>query len=187
MFPGATICKACGFDRSDRVGGRRRFFSPTLVVIASVVLGIGLVAAVAAVVLRRPRKTEAATALPGKEHRDSLRRRQPGRDSTGRTEPETPREVERPAPGQALVKGYQDKIDDALEKVSRTRKKLIDSKRMTQKSQDILNSIESDLNATRGMVNALGGAPNRESQNAAKAALENRLAGIRKRFGEVGP
>ena len=187
MFPGSTVCKACGYDRTDRVGMKRRSLNSTLVLIASAVLGVGLVVAVVAVVLRKTPNAGTTSALPAKQHADSIHRRQTGQESTGQAETPSAREVDRPAPGQALVKEYQAKIDDLLVKVSRTRKKLSDSKRMTQKSQDVLNSIESDLNATRGMVNTLAGAPNRESQNAAKAVLENRLAGIRKRFAEIEP
>jgi len=187
MLPGSTVCKACGFDRTDHAGSKHRSLSSTLVVIASALLGVGLVVSIATVVLRKPPKAAGTIAQPAKQRADSVRRRQPGPESTGQTGTSAARDADRPAPGQALVKEYQDKIDDMLAKVSRTRKKLNDSKRMTEKSRDVLNSIESDLNATRGMANTLAGAPNRESQTAAKQALENRLGGIRKRFGEIGP
>ena len=188
MLAGTSICKACGYDFSDRHRARSRGGRLTPVIVAAAVLAAGLVLAFS-VALSRKRPSAPVKAVAGDTVRkDSLGAMPHEKEvrPAGRETTET-KNVSRPAPGQALVKDYQDKIDALLEKVSRTRKKLNDSRRMTQKSQDALNRIESDLNGTRGMIGTLATTPTRESQNALKAVVENRLAEIRKHFAEVEP
>jgi hypothetical protein len=188
MLAGTTVCKACGYDLSDRLRARPRRWSIAIVIGAAAVFVVGLAMVLVAEVAHRPKAPKSSAVLADTLRRDSLWLSRHGRAGQRESlEAPASQQASKPAPGQALVKEYQDKIDGVLEKVTRTRKKLNDSKRMTQKSQDMLNKIEADLNGAKGMVSALATTPTRESQDALKAVIDNRLAEIRKQFAEIQP
>jgi hypothetical protein len=188
MLAGTTVCKACGYDLSDRLRARPRSGSIAIVIGASAVLVIGLVLVLVAELAHRPKTPKVNSAMVGSLKKDLLRpdsaKKAEGLESLAAP---VSRSESKPAPGQELVRSYIDKIDAVLDKVNRLRKRLNDTKRMTQKSQDILNKAESDLNGVKGMVSTLGTTPTRESQDALKAVIDNRLTEIRKQFAEIQP
>jgi hypothetical protein len=188
MLAGTTVCKACGYDLSDRLRARPRAWNIAIVIGASAVLVFGLVLVLVVELAHRPKAPKVNSALADTLKKDSLRPA-PREKAEGHESLEAPvrRPDSKPAPGEALVRSYTDKIDAVLDKVSRTRKRLNDTKRMTQKSKDILNKAESDLNSVKGMVATLGTTPTRESQDVLKAVIENRLTEIRKQFAEIQP
>jgi len=188
MLAGTTICKACGYELTDRHRAAPRGWSMAIFIGAAVVVVAAAVAVLAFELAHRPKAVKAVAVARDTLSRDSLKPKSPEKagqtESTaarpGRSEPKL-------APGEALVRDYQDKVGALLDKVNRTRQKLNDSKRMTQKSLDVLNKIESDLNGVKGMIGTLGTAPTREMQDALKAVIESRLTEIRKQFGEIQP
>jgi hypothetical protein len=187
MLEGTTICKACGYNFSDRLRARPRAWSVAIVIGAAVVLLVGLALVLAAELRHRPKSPKSSTVLAGARGKDSARLAAPGKGGEQESLAAASREASKPAPGQALVKQYQSKIDGVQQEVTRIRKRLNDSKRMTQKSQDILNKIESDLNGLKGTVSALATTPTRESQAALEAVIDSRLVATRKQFAEIQP
>jgi chromosome segregation ATPase len=182
--PRRKFCSACGYDFREHRAVTQKVLSPAILIPVGAAVLLGLILLLVFEMTSKKSKAAGHTSarLAQAAGPESLPpKRQPGERSSSDARPTSP------GLDRSLAREYAGKIDDLLNKVARERRKLTDSKRLTQKQSDLLSKIESRLRETRGQVGMLDGAPNEESRRAVRLALDNKLADIRKMFGELGP
>jgi hypothetical protein len=187
---GLEICKACGYDFTDRSGHKGKALSGGWIVPAIVVLCVALVIVVVWSVKNRKPATEVNTwpmRHAERATRDSVPARDERHDARGEKSPRQPsgNRPDEPGKARAALGEYNKKIDDLQQHAEATRKHLKDGGRLTPQADAILNQIIAKCGEARGGLGSLGGNPTPEMRKAASAVMDGKLAEIRKMFGQV--
>jgi predicted nucleic acid-binding Zn ribbon protein len=175
----ALFCPACGADLSEKAHrsrlsklNRKALYT---VVAAGAVIVIGLVVMIAGTSGKRRAASVTADSLVAAT----------ARQRNDRASSEEQNSAAFRSTSKALVADYNRKIDDLFEKTARERKQLAGAKRLTDKSKDLLDQIESRIRDAKGAIGALEGAPNEDSRNGVQGAIDQKLAEARKMFGNL--